>query len=106
MPLPGDNGIHRRVSTDLVLPYMVLGGRSDLFKRQFTRLSKFQSVIQATYLLGLVNSHIMASHDDILWRDNEAQDIDVALHSFCSTLIPPPEYTGSRYCGAYGMRSM
>lgn len=103
--MPEDSGTPRRVSTDLVLPHMVLDGRPDLFKRQFTRMSKFQSAIQATYLLGLVNNHIMASHEDILWRDNEAQDIDVALHSFCSALIPPPEFTDGCYCGAYGVRT-
>jgi hypothetical protein len=105
LPLPGDNETCRRVSTDLVLPYMVCEGRPDLFNRQFTRMTRFQSLIQATYLSSLVTTHINADAEYSPSRDTEVKDLDVALHSFCSALIVPPHQTTGRYCGAYGVRT-
>ena len=105
LPLPSDDGTCRRVSTDLVLPYMALEGRPGIFSRKFTRMTRFQSVIQATYLSSLVTNHITACLEHSPSRDIEVQNLDAALHSFCSALIPPPNQGIDRYCGAYGVRS-
>jgi len=47
--IPLGNETCCRVSDDLVVPHMVDEGRHDLFSREFTRMTRFQSAIQATF---------------------------------------------------------
>lgn len=49
--------------------------------------------------------HITISYDDHNLRDEEFKNLDIALHSFCSALIPPPEKATGRYCGSFGVRT-
>jgi hypothetical protein len=103
--IPLGNETCCRVSDDLVVPHMVDEGRHDLFSREFTRMTRFQSTIQATFFSSLVTKHITAGSRDPASRDAEARNLDAALHSFCSALIPPPEKATGRYCGAFGIRT-
>jgi hypothetical protein len=101
---PLDETCHQ-VSDGLVLPHMVDEGRHDLFNREFTRMNHFQSTIQATYLSSLVTNLITAEVKDSTSRDAEIRNLDAALHSFCSALMPSPGKATGQYCGAFGART-
>lgn len=103
-PALSDEEYHR-VSDDLVLPSMVKEGKPELLSREFTRMSRFESTVQATYLSSLVMKHINISNDDHILRNKEFRNLDITLHSFCSALIPPPEKATGRYCGSFGVRT-
>jgi hypothetical protein len=103
---PLDTEIHHRVSDNLVLPEMVDEGRPELlFNREFTRIGRFGSIIQATYLSNLVDEHITCDSQDPVSRDTRARNLDDLLHSFCSALIPPPGKTDDQYDGAFAIRT-
>jgi hypothetical protein len=84
---------------------MVKEGRPDVLNREFTRMSRFESTVQATYLSNLVMKHVAAGAEDRTSREEEFRNLDIALHSFCSALIPPPQKASGRYCGAFGVRT-
>ena len=98
-----DNKVSHRVSDDLILPDMIDEGQPGLFDREFTKLGHFGSTIQATYLSSLVTSHITSGSDDSVAREAGTRNLDTALNSFTSTLIPPPGKADGRYCGAFGV---
>jgi hypothetical protein len=103
---PLDTEIHHRVSENLVLPDMVNEERPELlFNREFTRMGRFGSIIQATYLSNLVSGHVTGDSQDPVSRDTQARNLDASLHSFCSVLIPPPGKTDDLYDGAFAIRT-
>jgi hypothetical protein len=92
-----------RVSDDLITPDMVHDGQCELFNREFTRMGRFGSTIQATYLSDLVDSHITGDNEYHPSTEIQARKLDAALQSFFTTLIPPPGKADGQYCGSFGV---
>ena len=99
---PHSNEIYY-VSDDLVLPDMADEGEDALFEREFRKMGRFGSTIQATYVSSLVSIHITSGDESNVSREAEARKLDIALQSFFLTLIPPPGKAVDIYCGPFGL---
>ena len=74
---PHSNEIYY-VSDDLVLPDMADEGEDALFEREFTKMGRFGSTIQATYVTSLVSIHITSGDESNVSREAEARKLDIA----------------------------
>lgn len=99
-----DGDLPHRVGDDLVLPGTSAISQIGLHSRGFTRFGPFASSVQATYLLSLVMRHVLGGEiNSTESRQRNLVELDTALHSFASAMIPPPGEGKGDYCGGYSM---